>query len=111
MLRLLLENKMAERKDRFALLGVFDKFYMEKFGRNPDINKYNEQWAADALLESFGKEGCYKALEYYFRVSDIPSWKSFSRGADRLLQSMQQEKEDAEYRRDMRKKAKEWLGG
>jgi hypothetical protein len=109
MLRFLLENKMAERKDRFALLGIFDKFYMEKFGRKPDINKYNEQWAADALLESFPAEELYSAMEYYFILNGNPTWKGFAKNVDRLIQSKAAKEEDDRLRSERRKKAKEWL--
>ena len=102
---------MVERKERFVLLGRFEKLHLEKMGYKTNINKYNEQWAADALLESFGKEDCCKAMDYYFQINDIPSWKSFARNADRLLQSIRMIQEDSEQRKEMRQKAREWLNG
>jgi hypothetical protein len=102
---------MADRKERFILIGVFEKLYREKLGDKPAINKYNEQWAADALLESFGREDCEMAMRYYFHVNQIPSWKSYAKNVDRLLNSIEIQKQDKENRRDMREKAKGWLNG
>jgi hypothetical protein len=104
-------DKVADRKDRFILIGVFEKMYRDKFGEKPVINKYNEQWAADALLESFGREDCEMAMRYYFHINQIPSWKSYTNNVDRLLNSIEMQKQDKENRKQMREKAKEWLDG
>ena len=100
---------MTERKDRFALISRFEKHCkMNNITLQP-INKYNEQWAADALLESFEMDELYSAMEYYFSINSRPTWKGFANNADRLLQSMQAKKEDQEFRAEMRQKAREWL--
>jgi len=102
---------MADRQERFILIGVFEKLYRDKFGEKPVINKYNEQWAADALLESFGREDCEMAMRYYFHVNQIPSWKSYANNVHRLLTSIEMQKQDKESRKEMREKAREWLNG
>ncbi len=76
---------------------------------SPIINKYGEQWAADALIESFTIDDLYAAIEYYFSINSHPSWKGFANNAGRLLESMKAKQEDEEFRADMRQKAKEWL--
>jgi hypothetical protein len=100
---------MADRKDRFALISRFEKHCKMNNVNMPTINKYNEQWAADALLESFDMDDLYKSMEYYFSINHRPTWKGFANNADRLLQSMQAKKEDQEFRAEMRQKAREWL--
>lgn len=100
---------MVDRKDRFALISRFEKHCKMNNVSIAPINKYNEQWAADALLESFEMDELYSAIEYYFSINPRPSWKGFANNADRLLQSMQAKKEDQEFRAEMRQKAKEWL--
>ena len=100
---------MVDRKERFALLSKFEQFCRANNIVVPVINKYNEQWAADALLESFTFDQLKEAMEYYFSINNRPTWKGFANNADRLLQSMRARKEDEEFRADMRKKAKEWL--
>lgn len=100
---------MADRKERFALISRFEKHCKMNDIKIAPINKYNEQWASDALLESFEMDELYTAMEYYFKINPRPTWKGFANNADRLLQSMQAKKEDQEFRAEMRQKAKEWL--
>lgn len=100
---------MADRKDRFTILSRFEKHYKLNDLPAPTINKYNEQWAADALLESFPMDQIYDAMEYYFSINTHPTWKGFANNVDRLLQSMKAKREDIEFRAQMRQKAKEWL--
>lgn len=73
------------------------------------MNKYNEQWAADALLESFDIEQIYDAMTYYFMINARPTWKGFANNVDRLLQSKADKEEDDRLRAERRKQAKEWL--
>ena len=100
---------MADRKDRFILISKFEQKCREKGVQPPAINKYNEQWAADALLESFTFDQLNDAMKYYFSINLNPTWKGFANNADRLLQSIQAKKEDERFRSEMRMKAKEWL--
>ena len=75
------------------------------------INKYNEQWAADALLESFDINDIYDAMTYYFTINASPTWKGFANNVDRLLQSKAAKEEDDRLRAERRAMAKEWLTG
>jgi hypothetical protein len=100
---------MADRKDRFALISKFEQFCRNNNVPVPTLNKYNEQWAADALLESFSFNELKNAMQYYFSINVRPTWKGFANNADKLLQSMQAKKDDEEFRAEMRRKAKEWL--
>jgi len=100
---------MADRKERFAILSRFEKHY-KMSGLPPTmINKYNEQWAADALIESFSLDEIYEAMEYYFQINPRPSWKGFANNVDRLLQSKADKEEDMRLRAERRAMAKEWL--
>lgn len=100
---------MVDRKQRFALLSKFEQYCKFNNVPLPNINKYNEQWAADALLESFTFDQLNDAMNYYFSINSRPTWKGFANNADRLLQSMQSKIEDDAFRAEMRKKAREWL--
>ena len=75
----------------------------------PPMNKYNEQWAADALLESFTFEQIDTAMQYYFSISPNPTWKGFANNVDRLLQSKAEKEEDQRLRAERRAMAKGWL--
>ena len=65
---------MAERKDRMALLSRYSKFHTARYEQKPSLNLNVEQWASDALIESYGLSGCYDLLEHYFKVAESPSW-------------------------------------
>ena len=102
---------MADRKERFAVISRFEKLCKLNNIPVPIMNKYNEQWAADALVESFDLDQIYKVMEYYFKINPKPTWKGFANNADRLLQSMIDKEEDDRLRAERRQKAKEWLNG
>lgn len=100
---------MADRKDRMALLSRYSKLHKIKYQEKPIINLNVEQWAADALIESFGLDICYDMLQYYFDVSPSPNWKYFANYADNIINSREQLIQDLRERSERRKKAKEWL--
>ena len=100
---------MAERKDRMALLSRYSKLYVIKHEKKPLLNLNVEQWAADALIESYGLTQCYDLLEYYFDVAPSPSWKYFANYADSIISAIQQQKVDEKERQERRARAKEWL--
>jgi hypothetical protein len=100
---------MADRKDRMALLSRYSKLHKIKYQEKPIVNLNVEQWAADALIESFGLDICYDMLQYYFDVSPNPSWKYFANYADNIINSREQLIQDLRDRTERRKKAKEWL--
>jgi hypothetical protein len=100
---------MADRKDRMALLSRYSKLHKIKYQEKPIVNLNVEQWAADALIESFGLDICYDMLQYYFDVSPSPSWKYFANYADNIINSREQLIQDLRERTERRQKAKEWL--
>lgn len=100
---------MAERKDRMALLSRYSKLYVIKHEKKPLLNLNVEQWAADALIESYGLPECYDLLEYYFDVAPSPSWKYFANYADSIISAIRQQKVDEKERQERRARAKEWL--
>ena len=102
---------MAERKDRMALLSRYSKLHTEKYGTKPVINLNVEQWASDALIQSYSLQTCYDLLQYYFSVSESPSWKYFVNYADKIIDAREQYNKDIEERKERRRKAKEWLNG
>lgn len=100
----------------FAFLSFYAKLYKEKYGKQPTLNKYKEKWAASSILEDYGKEDSYSALEYYFKLTKEGhplSW--FFNNVDSLLDSLKSEKVDSELRKQRREETarlkKEWLNG
>jgi hypothetical protein len=100
---------MAERKDRMALLSRYNKFYTQRYERKSNINLNVEQWAADALVESYGVSQCYDLLEYYFSIAQDPTWNYFAYNAEKILNGKLEVEEDIKQRAERRRKAKEWL--
>ncbi|NDB61417.1 hypothetical protein EB001_23705 [bacterium] len=100
---------MTDKQKRFALLSRFDKYYKFKLEQEPRYNKWVEQWSANALIESYGLELCYELLEYYFEVTDNPSWSHFAYIAHDILERKQEQEKDLNDRLQRRKMAKEWL--
>ena len=100
---------MADRKDRMALLSRYSKYHTAKYEQKPSLNLNVEQWAADALVESYGVSGCYDILEYYFKVAENPSWNYFAYNAEKILQAQKDKARDDKERVERRQMAKEWL--
>jgi hypothetical protein len=100
---------MAERKDRMALLSRYSKLHTVRYEEKPSLNLNVEQWASDALIESYGIPECYDLLEYYFDVAQSPTWKYFANYADKIVEARKQFQQDLKERAERRAKAKEWL--
>lgn len=100
---------MTDKQKRLALLSRFDKHYKFKLGQTPRYNKWVEQWSANALIDSYGMEVCYELLEYYFEVTENPTWNHFSYIANDILEAKEQYAKDIKERAERREKAKEWL--
>jgi hypothetical protein len=100
---------MAERKDRMALLSRYSKLHTAKYEQKPSLNLNVEQWASDALVESYGISKCYDLLEYYFSVAQEPSWNYFTYNAEKILNGKIDKEQDDKDRLERRRLAKEWL--
>lgn len=100
---------MADRTKRFALISKFEKMFKQKTGRSVLLNKNKEQWAADALLETYTPKELDVIFEHYFKVNDSPSWNGLAYNADKVLAYVQESFADAANRVEMRKRAEKWL--
>lgn len=100
---------MAERKDRMALLGTYKSQHLKRFGNPLVINLNTEQWAADALVESFGLDLCMRLVYYYFEVAQNPSWTYYAYNAEKILLAMDEKEKDKRERAERREMAKRWL--
>lgn len=100
---------MAERKDRMALLSRYSKLHNIKYGDKPLLNLNVEQWAADALIESYGIQFCYDLMQYYFDAAQSPNWKYFVNYAHDIIDKRAQVEQDLIERQERRQLAKKWL--
>lgn len=102
---------MAERKDRMALISRYSKLHKERYQEKPSLNLNAEQWAADALLESYSLGGCYDLLDYYFSIAQNPSWNFFAYNAETIFSGKIEVEQDKKERIERRKLARRWLDG
>lgn len=100
---------MAERKDRMALLSRYNKLYLQRYEKKSNINLNVEQWASDALVESYGISACYDLLEYYFSIAQDPTWNFFAYNAEKIFNGKLDKEQDDKERIERRARAKEWL--
>ena len=100
---------MADRKDRMALLSRYAKLHTKHYEQRVTLNLNVEQWAADALIESYGLPECYDLLEYYFNTATSPTWKWFANYADKIVDGKAAIEQDLKERTERRARAKEWL--
>lgn len=100
---------MAQRKDRMALLGTYSSQHLKKYGAKPILNLNTEQWAADAVIESFGLDLSMKLVYYYFEVAQTHSWTFYAYNAEKLLKAMDDKAKDEKERAERREMARRWL--
>lgn len=100
---------MPQRKDRMALLGTYSSQHLKKYGAKPILNLNTEQWAADAVIESFGLDLSMRLVYYYFEVAQTHSWSFYAYNAEKLLKAMDDKVKDERERAERREMAKRWL--
>ena len=100
---------MTERKDRMALLSRYNKLHLQRYEAKSNMNLNVEQWAADALVESYGISQCYDLLDYYFKIAENPTWNYFAYNAEKILNGKLDKEQDDKERIERRARAKEWL--
>ena len=100
---------MAERKDRMALLSRYNKLHLQRYEAKSNMNLNVEQWAADALVESYGIGVCYDLLDYYFNISLAPGWSYFAYNAQKILEAKLEVEQDIKDREERRKLARKWV--
>jgi hypothetical protein len=102
---------MSDKKQRYAIINYFKKRAKENNKALGPINIHSQQWAADAMIESYGYDECFDIIDYYYKVTASPDWSWFAYNSDKLVQSKALEEEDKELRARLRQGAKKWLEG
>jgi hypothetical protein len=93
-----------------ALLSRYNKLYLQRYEQKSNLNLNVEQWASDALVESYGLPACYDLLDYYFSIAQDPTWNFFAYNAEKILNGKLDKEQDDKERTERRARAKEWLG-
>jgi hypothetical protein len=92
-----------------ALLSRYNKLYLQRYEQKSNLNLNVEQWASDALVESYGLPACYDLLDYYFSIAQDPNWNFFAYNAEKILNGKLDKEQDDKERTERRARAKEWL--
>lgn len=57
---------MANEKQPYILIGLYQSLYKEKYNKVPTMNKFREKWAMQDVIDSVGFERAKELLVYYF---------------------------------------------
>jgi len=60
---------VANEKQPYVLLGLYEALYKERYNKNPRLNKYREKWAMQDVIDSVGYDRAVELLQYYFRTN------------------------------------------
>ena len=60
---------MANEKQPYVLIGLYESLYSEKYNKKPKLNKFREKWAMQDVIDSVGFERAKELLIYYFKTS------------------------------------------
>ena len=60
---------MANEKQPYVLIGLYESLYLEKYNKKPRLNKFREKWAMQDVIDSVGFERSKDLLIYYFKTS------------------------------------------
>lgn len=100
---------MAERAKRLAVINYFAKGFHSLTAKKLVVNRNKEQWAADNLLESYGKDDLYAMIDRYLATNDTPTWRGFTFAADEIYDTLKAEAEDRRQRELAKKRFREWI--
>ena len=60
---------MANEKEPYVLIGLYETLYKEKYGKKPTMNKFREKWAMKDVIDSVGLDRAKEILIYYFTLT------------------------------------------
>ena len=60
---------MANERESYVLIGLYEKLYLEKYNKKPRINKFREKWAMQDVIDSVGMDRAKELLVYYFKTT------------------------------------------
>ena len=60
---------MANEKEPYILIGLYQSLYKEKYNKQPKINKFREKWAMQDVIDSVGFDRAKELLIYYFNLN------------------------------------------
>ena len=59
---------MANEKQPYILMTLYESLYKDKYGNSPKMNKFREKWAMQDVIDSVGFDRAKELLVYYFSL-------------------------------------------
>ena len=60
---------MANEKEPYILIGLYESLYKEKYGKSLRLNKFREKWAMKDVIDSIGFDRAKELIIYYFKTN------------------------------------------
>lgn len=95
---------------KIAVVTHFQKSFTQfSGGKHHMLNLNREKWAAGDLIDSYGYDRVFEMIDYYLHNSTNKSWRNFCNKAQSVYDNMESDAADAEARRVMKQRAREWM--
>lgn len=104
---------MANEKEPYVLIGLYESLYLDKYGKRPKLNKFREKWAMKEVIDSLHSfDRAKQVLIYYFKTNKSGHPLSFFfNNFDRIDSAMIAMEKDVENRRMLLEATKKLVEG
>jgi hypothetical protein len=91
---------VANEKEPYILISLYQSLYKQKYGSVPKINKFREKWAMQDVIDSVGIDRAKDILVYYFSLpKGGHPLQFFFYNFDRMDSAIEEGEKDKERRR------------
>jgi hypothetical protein len=103
---------VANNKEPYILMTLYQNLYKEKYGKPITINRFREKWAMQDVIDSVGFDKAYDLLNYYFALGKVGHpIQYFFLNFDKIEKAKNELEADAEHRRKLRQATKLMVEG
>ena len=103
---------MANEREPYVLIGLYENLYFERYNKKPRINKFREKWAMQDVIDSVGMDKAKELLVYYFKTTKSGHPLSFFfYNFDKLDYLKTEREKDAKHRKLLLQATKELVEG
>lgn len=103
---------MANEREPYILIGIYESLYKDKYGKRPKLNKFREKWAMQDVIDSVGFDRAKELIAYYFKTNKQGHPLSFFfYNFDRIDQVESEARRDKANRAMLREQTKKLIEG
>jgi hypothetical protein len=103
---------VANERQPYVLIGLYENLYFEKYNKKPRINKFREKWAMQDVIDSVGMDKAKELLVYYFKTAKSGHPLSFFfYNFDKIDYLKTEREKDAKHRKLLLQATKELVEG